>query len=436
MISTLNPSQRRTLNQTEAIKEKYSRVGISIDPWSELELGDNAVISGTPESGIRYYEQALQLFRDTDCEFGIACSLEAVATSYSYIGRKEEAEKFAREAIRLSKKLEDKELEGDCKYLLGTILQKSDGGIPQAIKYFNESLDLLKKTGNSATIVKLLTMLAGIERHQGNFSEAESLLTESMDLAVSTIDDDLPVILLLLASVVREQGDFDRSKQLIDEGLVKSLEISKRTVHMHLLEEKGKWYLDMKNYPKAIELFESCVEYSREIVDIRSRWHFLHNLSVAHNKIGNKQKEEEYLKESIEIQRQLSSISGASLISLGLLEQDKGDLDLAEKLFVESLNLYRKDGNRPLEAVSLGNLGMVQQDKGNYLEAESFFTRSLQIEREVGNKRSESGSLINLADLMDIIGNQALAKSYRSQAVDIEISLKLPLIETHFFDDN
>jgi tetratricopeptide (TPR) repeat protein len=184
-----------------------------------------------------------------------------------------------------------------------------------------------------------------------------------------------------------------------------------------------------------MEVFEKCVEISKKMKDVSYRASFLHNLSLAHNKLGNRKKEEQFLLESLEYQKQFSlEINPDSLINLGVLELEKGNFDFAEVKFSEALEIYRKRRLRPREAKALANLGLVQQKKKNYEAAETYYNRSLAIDKEIGDKGQVAGGLRDLAKLMGLIGDKERESDFYNEATKIQVEIGIPLIEDTFFD--
>ena len=115
----------------------------------------------------------------------------------------------------------------------------------------------------------------------------------------------------------------------------------------------------------------------------------------------------------------------ASLGNLGIIAQERGDLDEAERLQNESLSIFREIGNRQGEADSLGNLGLIAFTRGDLDEAERLHKKSLAIEREIGHREGEATSLNNLGIIAEMRGDHDEAERLfeQSRAIEREMGL-------------
>ena len=83
---------------------------------------------------------------------------------------------------------------------------------------------------------------------------------------------------------------------------------------------------------------------------------------------------------------------------LAIAEHYAGDVEIAERLFSESLEIERELGNRRSMVYPLSNLGAIAIDhRGDFEGAAKIFRECLEISREVGDRSGESMDLSNLA---------------------------------------
>ena len=71
---------------------------------------------------------------------------------------------------------------------------------------------------------------------------------------------------------------------------------------------------------------------------------------------------------------------------LGIVAQDRGDLDAAEDWYRKSLAIKEALGDRPGMATSYHQLGMVAQERGDLDAAEDWYRKSLAIKEALGNR--------------------------------------------------
>ena len=91
---------------------------------------------------------------------------------------------------------------------------------------------------------------------------------------------------------------------------------------------------------------------------------------------------------------------------LGVLTEQRRDLERATALFSEALAYFRRSGDVSGEAACLNGLGVVARNQGDLRTAQRLTTRSVEIRRELADSSGMSSSLTNLAiqsiDLNDL----------------------------------
>ncbi len=89
--------------------------------------------------------------------------------------------------------------------------------------------------------------------------------------------------------------------------------------------------------------------------------------------------------EGLEMLRDLDDRAGLSqgLTIIGELARTLGDLDLAERAYLEGLELARETGDRRRESIQYLNLGMVEQARREHVRSETLMQDSIGLAREV-----------------------------------------------------
>jgi tetratricopeptide (TPR) repeat protein len=143
---------------------------------------------------------------------------------------------------------------------------------------------------------------------------------------------------------------------------------------------------------------------------------------------------ERLYRESLAIKQELGDKSGigASLLSIGILASNRGDLVEAERLFRESLAIDQELGDKSGKGSSLNSLGILAKERGDLVEAERLFRESLAIKQELGNKSGIGVGLHNLGILAETRGALGEAERlYReSLAIHQELGDKSSIAET------
>ncbi len=113
-------------------------------------------------------------------------------------------------------------------------------------------------------------------------------------------------------------------------------------------------------------------------------------------------------------------------LNLGILHQKIGNYSEAERLYNESLRIFKELNAKKEEAAVLHQLGMIQQARGNYSEAERLYNESLRIAEELGNKVGIAITIGQLGRLAEAKGNDEDALKNYLIALKIFEEMKLP----------
>ncbi|QNN52943.1 ATP-binding protein [Nocardioides mesophilus] len=85
-----------------------------------------------------------------------------------------------------------------------------------------------------------------------------------------------------------------------------------------------------------------------------------------------------------------------ALRELGIMREQRQDLDRAAELLTRAMQLYREMGDRAGEAKCLNSLGVVARSAGRPDDAEAFFRRGVALRKEVGDPSGIAAALNNL----------------------------------------
>jgi tetratricopeptide (TPR) repeat protein len=116
----------------------------------------------------------------------------------------------------------------------------------------------------------------------------------------------------------------------------------------------------------------------------------------------------------------------SSYHQLGILAQDRGDLEEAERLYHQSLAINERLGDQARMASSYHQLGRLAQDRGDLEEAERLYRQSLAINERLGNQAGMATSLSQLGDLFVEREEPEAAVGLQAQAFAIRLRLGAP----------
>jgi predicted ATPase len=124
-------------------------------------------------------------------------------------------------------------------------------------------------------------------------------------------------------------------------------------------------------------------------------------------------------KESLELARALEDPEaiGAALLTLGIIEADASEFDLAEALQLEALEVFRASGNERELRMTLSMLGFLYMSHARYGQARTVCEEALQRSRAAGDSRGVLAAASNLGHALAHEGRLDEAFQLQREAV-------------------
>jgi predicted ATPase/DNA-binding SARP family transcriptional activator len=149
---------------------------------------------------------------------------------------------------------------------------------------------------------------------------------------------------------------------------------------------------------------------------------------------GDHQSAERLFQESLALSRELDDQAGAGLAlnNLGGLAAQARDYPAARALFEESLVLHRGVGDPWCIAASLTNLGRIALYQGDYVATRALLESGLEIQRQMQDQRAIARSLTTLGLTAARLGDYEAAHALHVESLSIvrELGAKQPIEET------
>jgi len=116
----------------------------------------------------------------------------------------------------------------------------------------------------------------------------------------------------------------------------------------------------------------------------------------------------------------LEDVRADGLRLLGVLMDQRGDLERATRLFEEALTSFRSRGDRVREGACLNSLGVVARSRLDFERAKGLLTESVAIRRELQDSSGMSSSLSNLAILYMDLGDTERARELLEETMMLD----------------
>ncbi len=264
----------------------------------------------------------------------------------------------------------------------------------RGMEYFQKAVNLRKELGRKNGLEYTLSNLASLYQSRGNYTTAEQLYQESLELRKKFFGEsanlEIAAAIIDLGGVYHNQGRYEEAISLYEEALA---------MQDQLLGEESPAIATTFNYLAgtyhAQEEGEKAEQFYRDALALRERV-----LGEKHPDVAN------------------------SLSNLGLLYYEQGRYSEAEPLLYQSLELKRKlllGEEHPDIATMYNNLGLLAYAQGNYNTAEAHLTTALTLRQTIltENHPDIAISLNNLGGLAKAQGNLERAKTHYQQALQI-----------------
>jgi len=336
----------------------------------------------------------------------------------------------------------------------------------EALRFYNEGLDLLRQGNNLAALKRLqdsvtsdpdfalaYSRLAQTYANLGYDNEADQASRRSMDLSqnlsarekylisanharitndnakaieayetlvkVSPNDTDL---LSDLAGLYSATSSFDKSRELY----MRLLEHDPKNVE--ILLAMGRLEIRSDNSQASLEYLNRALTLAIQLENQDERAAILNATGVAYKLLNKPDDAARYLQDSLAIRRRLGQKRGMaiSLNELAQVQATLGKPEAALASYQEALKLRRDIGDKKGVGDTLIDLGSYYQDSGRYEEALKLYKESLQIQRDVGNEDYEALCLNNIGLAYLSKGDYDNARTYFQQALQFRQKFKVP----------
>ncbi|PHS10821.1 MAG: hypothetical protein COA88_00610 [Kordia sp.] len=264
------------------------------------------------------------------------------------------------------------------------------GNYSMALKYYEESLLIMKEAGYKKEIAVTLNNIGYIHLTTG---------------------ESLKALEYYLKSIKIKKGIGDK----------KGIANSQNNI--------AQVYYDHGDIAKALAYNLKSLKIKEKLNDDRGISASLNNIAVIYIDQGeNKKALEFYLKSlALNVAIEDKRMTAIILNNIGLLYTTEGNYSNALEYYERSLNISSEVTDKHGLLYSLRNIGDVYKAKGSYPEALEYYQKSLKISEEIKNKKEIATSLNSVSNIYLIQNNVMKAKSYANKSMRLAKELGYPL---------
>lgn len=378
------------------------------------------------EKAIESYLKALSIYEKIGNIEGKANVNVHLGTTYSMIGKSNEALECYNNSLPELKKIGDSGGEANTLQLMGE-LYNFIGKNDKALEFFNRALEIVSEEGNLAVEAAIAFNIGKVYRDKGDSQKALEALDRALKLDTSIGNlSGKAYTLNFIGTIYIELGDNQKTLTLLYEALNLQIELKDIVGQATAYNSIAGLYIYLAEYEDALEFLNKALELRRKLGDLIGINETLTNLGGIYRQIGKKDEALKSLNEALNIQIQLeeSVAQAVTLNTIGVINLDQKQSDKALTYFNKSLELNRKTGNRSQEASNLVNLGIAYQAKGQLEKALELLNQSLEIYKSIKNPIGQSTALFTIAFVKRNLNKFDQALENIKESVEITESLR------------
>jgi len=196
------------------------------------------------------------------------------------------------------------------------------------------------------------------------------------------------------------------------------------TERIALLLNLGNAYYSLSRNKEALKNYNAILKLTKNVNEkeaLEGKASALGNIGLLYQDKGDLDQALKYHQEALKIDKEIGFRQGEAnqLGNIGLIYQAKGDLDQALKYLEEALKIAKEIGYREGEASALGNIGLIYKAKGDLDQALKYLEEALKIHKEIGYKQGEANALGNIGLIYQTKGELDQALKYLEEALKI-----------------
>ncbi|MBL4716816.1 MAG: tetratricopeptide repeat protein [Bacteroidia bacterium] len=246
-------------------------------------IGTAHYYRGNLPMALKYFFKQLSIGEKMEDRHKISSAQIWIGVAYLGLNEFKEAKKYYLKALKISQEINHKENVANCILNIGNILMQERNFV-EAKEYLTKGLNYCKEIGMDYNMI--LTSLASVHKHLGEFEVAKEILDESILLSKKNGAKYIHAIALIEIALVKHQLGYSVEDIIVDEGNL-SYHITKEIGSLDLLKESCRilsdLYVIQNDHKTALEYFKEGVavkdslineEKSKEIGRLEAKYEF------------------------------------------------------------------------------------------------------------------------------------------------------------------
>ena len=352
-----------------------------------LKAGDKAAKVYANREACSYFQSALKLLEEKRGEpREKARVLETLGDIEQLVGEYDLCMKRWNEALLLWKQLDEKEKVAGLHRKMAVTLWRSIGNIEQARMNFDDALKNLEPQPENVELAAIYAARATMSYFTEDMTRARSWAEKALELAKKlNASEAIASSYIDLGLVFDATGETNKAVECQEKALKIALDNGHVTVALRA-------YIDLaadlpsEENERKLDCYEKGLELAKKAGVIDEISWFGNMLAAMHWGMGSSEMALTLSRQSETIDRKIGHLWNLSLstVSLGVWNHILGEWDKGEQYLKESLSIAKKINNAQAIAASYDWLGRSYYDRGEYARAKEYFDEMDEIYRKRG----------------------------------------------------
>jgi CHAT domain-containing protein/Tfp pilus assembly protein PilF len=306
-------------------------------------------------------------------------------------------------AIDLYQNSNDKKGAADTYYKLGSSFSKI-GKNEEANQAFEAALKLHEELGDTKGIADDLTAIARIHLRQGDYEKCFSTSNKAVVLHEQVANKKGMADTLMIISIAHDyQGDYEKALDFNRRSFAIAEEINDKEGIAGSLATEGSIYWKTGELDVALEKYNKALAIFEEIGDLRGLGRVNGNMGLVYWNKGEMPLAIEHTNRSLYFAQKTGNKTSEATnhYNSALMLMEQGNYNEAQEKFQKSLSMGQELGDKGLMSVCLEGLGKLTKFSGDWGLALQYFEKSLTIAKEIGEKRAEAYALAGIGHVQE-----------------------------------
>ncbi len=283
-------------------------------------------------------------------------------------------------------------------------------GFREAIKQWEEALELWRKAGDQNQEAVTLNFLCSVYANLGQYQEGINCYNQLLSLNKTLQDQHTEASsLVAIAKIYTKLGEYQQALDTLNQSLGLWNKVNFKSGEVATLNEIAFVYFNLGDLKQSLNYYNQALELVRTLGNSANMAAVLNNLGQVQSDLKEFEKalysynqakilwDELIEKFGTNVTPDIQRGRGATLNNIGFVYASSQKLQPALDTYNQALELWQTIGDRTGEASTLNNIGFVYFQQGNLEQALDYYQKALQIRREVGDRPKEALSRYRIA---------------------------------------